>query len=73
MGLLAAWLAEGAMCETKAWHKDAKLIRQLGSQAGFEFRKADRVTLMQFEEAQPLLEAERPPNPGEGPEPSVVS
>ena len=63
LGLLAAWLAHGAMCGRKEdhWNKD--------QWPSLEERSAHRELLALVPGSDTLFAAERPQRPGEGPEP----
>lgn len=72
LGLLASWLLVGSLCEDKRTHKDAGNLKRLASATCFEYRKADRQTLMAAHGAQELAAHERPAADGEGEEPEAV-
>ena len=73
LGLLAAWLAIGMLCEDKAAHKAPLNMKQLSGPEGFDSRKEDREALAASVDSAFFFEQERPPAAGQGSEPVVVA
>jgi hypothetical protein len=69
MGLFMAWLAMGHLCATKEEHWDRANWPSLATRE--EARKS--LVAMDLPDAQGLLSAERPLQPGEGPEPMHIA